>query len=157
YAHTKVDEITQQPLGIVHRDISPQNILVSYEGEVKITDFGIDDAENKLTETRPGIVKGKYSYMSPEQISGKTVDARTDVFALAIVLWEMLAMRRLFQGENEVDTIQRVKNCRIDLDLRQENSDVDEELDEIIKKALAKDARKRFKSAADFEKELRRY
>jgi len=157
YAHTKVDEITQQPLGIVHRDISPQNILVSYEGEIKVTDFGIADAESKLTETRPGIVKGKYSYMSPEQISAKQVDARTDVFALSIVLWEMLAMRRLFQGENEVDTIQRVKNCKIDVELRQVNPDVDEELDLIVKKGLARDTKKRYKNAAEFEKELRRH
>jgi serine/threonine protein kinase len=157
FAHTKVDEITQQPLGIVHRDISPQNILVSFEGECKVTDFGIADAESKLTETRPGIVKGKYSYMSPEQISAKPVDARTDVFALSIALWEMLAMRRLFQGENEVDTIQRVKNCRIDFDLRQLNPEVDEELDQIVKKALAKDPKKRYKSAYDFEKDLRRH
>jgi len=157
YAHTKVDEITQQPLGIVHRDISPQNILVSFEGEVKVTDFGIADAESKLTETRPGIVKGKYSYMSPEQIAAKPVDARTDVFALSIVLWEMLAMRRLFQGENEVDTIQRVKNCKIEQDLRQLCPEVDEELDQIVRRGLAKDPRKRYKTAADFEKDLRRY
>ena len=73
YAHTKVDEITQQALGIVHRDISPQNILVSFEGEIKVTDFGIADAESKLTETRPGIVKGKYSYMSQSVPSRWTV------------------------------------------------------------------------------------
>ena len=157
FAHTKVDEITQQPLGIVHRDISPQNILVSFEGECKVTDFGIADAESKLTETRPGIVKGKYSYMSPEQISAKPVDARTDVFALSIVLWEMLSMRRLFHGENEVDTIQRVRNCRIDLELRQLNPEVDEELDQIIKKGLAKDPKKRYKTAHEFEKDLRRH
>lgn len=157
YAHTKVDEISQQPLGIVHRDISPQNILVSYEGECKVTDFGIADAESKLTETRPGIVKGKYSYMSPEQISAKPVDARTDVFALSIVLWEMLAMRRLFQGENEVDTIQRVRNCRIDHEIRQLNPDVDDELEQIVKKGLAKDTKKRYRTAHEFEKDLRRY
>ncbi len=157
YAHTKVDEITQLPLGIVHRDISPQNILVSYDGEVKVTDFGIADAESKITETRPGIVKGKYSYMSPEQISAKEVDARTDVFALSIVLWEMLGMKRLFQGESEVDTIQRVKNCVITQELRELNPEVDQDLDEIIKKGLAKDPKKRYKSAADFEKDLRRY
>ena len=157
YAHTKIDEITQQPLGIVHRDISPQNILVSYEGEVKVTDFGIADAESKITETRPGTVKGKYSYMSPEQISSKTVDARTDVFALSIVLWEMLAMRRLFQGENEVETIQRVKNCKIEFELTDLNKQIDEELDSIVKKGLAKDVKKRYRSAADFEKDLRRY
>ncbi|MBM4252379.1 MAG: serine/threonine protein kinase [Deltaproteobacteria bacterium] len=157
YAHTKIDEITQQALGIVHRDISPQNILVSFEGEVKVTDFGIADAESKLTDTRPGVVKGKYSYMSPEQISAKPVDQRTDIFALSIVFWEMLAMKRLFQGENEVDTIQRVKSCRIEADLRQLNPEVDEELDLIIKKGLAKDPKKRYRSAADLEKEIRRY
>lgn len=157
FAHTKIDEITNQPLGIVHRDISPQNILVSYEGEVKVTDFGIADAENKLTETRPGIVKGKYSYMSPEQISAKDVDARTDVFALVIVLWEMLTMRRLFQGDNEVDTIQRVKNCRIDYELKALNPEVDDELEALVKKGLAKDLRKRHKSAGELEKDLRRF
>ncbi len=157
YAHTKIDEITQQPLGIVHRDISPQNILVSYEGEVKVTDFGIADAESKITETRPGTVKGKYSYMSPEQISSKTVDARTDVFALSIVLWEMLAMRRLFQGENEVETIQKVKNCKIDLELSELNKEIDSDLDTIVKRGLAKDLKKRYRSAGDFEKDLRRY
>ena len=157
YAHTKTDEISQQPLGIVHRDISPQNILVSFEGEIKVTDFGIADAESKLTDTRPGVVKGKYSYMSPEQISAKPVDQRTDIFALSIVFWEMLAMRRLFQGENEVDTITKVKNCRIDFELRQLNPEVDEELDAIIKKGLARDPKKRYRTAADLEKELRRY
>ncbi len=158
FAHTKVDEVTRQPLGIVHRDISPQNILVSYEGEVKVTDFGIADADNKMTETRPGIVKGKYSYMSPEQIQGKRdVDARTDVFALAIVLWEMLAMRRLFNGANDAETIQRVRNCKIDVDIRQINKDVDEDLEKILKLGLAKDVKKRFKSAGELERALRQY
>ncbi len=110
-----------------------------------------------MTETRPGIVKGKYSYMSPEQISAKPVDCRTDIFALSIVLWEMLAMRRLFHGENEVDTIQRVKNCRIDVELRDLNKEVDEELDLILRKGLAKDPKKRYRTAGDFEKDLRRY
>jgi hypothetical protein len=95
--------------------------------------------------------------MSPEQISAKAVDARTDVFALGIVLWEMLAMRRLFQGDNEVDTIQRVKNCKIDHDLRQLNPEVDDELDAIVKKALAKDPKRRYLTAAEYEKDLRRY
>ena len=157
YAHVKTDEITQQALGIVHRDISPQNILVSFEGEVKVTDFGIADADSKLTETRPGVVKGKYSYMSPEQISAKPVDARTDVFALSIVLWEMIAMKRLFQGQNEVDTIQKVRSCRIDHDIRQLNNEVDENLERILKQGLARDAKKRFASAGELEKALRRY
>jgi len=157
YSHTKVDEITQKPLEIVHRDISPQNILLSYEGEVKITDFGIADAESKMTETKPGVVKGKYAYMSPEQIAGKSVDGRTDVFALAVVLWEMLAMRRLFAAENEVDTIQLVKNCKIPETPKQANPEVDNELDDITMRALARDSRKRYNTAEEFEKDLRRY
>ena len=157
YAHTKIDDVTGKELKIVHRDISPQNILVSYSGEVKVTDFGIAQAGSKLTETKPGIVKGKYAYMSPEQISAKNVDAKTDIFALSVVLWEMLAMRRLFQSETEVETIQRVKNCRIDFDIRRLNNDVDDELDAIIKKGLAKDAKKRYGTAADFEKDIRRF
>jgi serine/threonine protein kinase len=89
YAHTRKDDITGRALNIVHRDISPQNILISWEGEVKVTDFGIAAAERdfKQTETKAGIVKGKYSYMSPEQISGKKCDAKTDIFALSVVLW----------------------------------------------------------------------
>ena len=157
YAHGKVDELEGTPLEIVHRDISPQNILVSFEGEVKVTDFGIADADDKSTETRPGIVKGKYSYMSPEQISAKAVDARTDVFALAIVLWETLAMRRLFQGENEVLTIQKVRSCQIEYDIRSLNQNVDQELNAIVERGLKKDPRERFASAGEMERALRKY
>lgn len=159
YAHTRADEITQKPLGIVHRDISPQNILLSFEGEVKVTDFGIAATQSdfRQTETKAGIVKGKYSYMSPEQISAKGVDARTDVFALSVVLWEMLAMRRLFSSDNEVETIELVRNCRIGVRLKDVNKNVDEELEAIVSRGLAKDPRKRFQSAEEFEKDLRRY
>ncbi len=157
YAHTKVDELTRQHLGIVHRDVSPQNILVSFEGEVKITDFGIADADGKQTETKPGIVKGKYSYMSPEQVTAKDLDARSDVFSLAIVLWEMLAMRRLFAGKNEVDTIRKVQACEISFDLRAENPEVDERLLKIVNRGLSRDRKKRYPSARDFEKDLRKY
>lgn len=160
YAHTKIDDITQKPVKIVHRDISPQNILVSFEGEAKITDFGIAQAKSKSTETKPGIVKGKYSYMSPEQIMGKLVDARTDVFALGIVLWEMVAMERLFHAENDVITIQKVKNCeikRIPRGAKRSESEVDDELEAIILQSLQKDLKKRFKDAKQFEVALRKY
>lgn len=157
YAHTKADEITKEALGIVHRDISPQNILISYEGEVKITDFGIASAENKITETRPGVVKGKYSYMSPEQVAAKPLDGRSDIFSLAIVLWEALAMKRLFAGQTEVESIRRVQNCEINYDLRVLNKDVDDELYSIVMKGLAKERKHRYQSAAAFEKDLLRY
>ncbi len=157
YAHTKLDDITGKPIGIIHRDISPQNIIVSFEGEIKVTDFGIADANNKATETQPGIVKGKYAYMSPEQISAQPLDARTDIFALSIILWEMLAMRRLFQGDSEIDTIQHVKTCHIPLDLRQLNPLVDDELAAIIAKGLEKNPQMRYLNAQEFEKTLRHY
>ena len=157
YAHTKSDEITKEALGIVHRDISPQNLLLSYEGEVKITDFGIASAENKITETRPGVVKGKYSYMSPEQVAAKPLDGRSDIFSLAIVLWECLAMKRLFAGQTEVESIRKVQNCDISHDLKELNPEVDEELYNIVMKGLAKERKQRYQSAAAFEKDLLRY
>jgi len=157
YAHTKNDEITNEALGIVHRDISPQNILISYEGDVKITDFGIASAENKLTETRPGVVKGKYSYMSPEQVAAKPLDGRSDVFSLAIVLWETLAMKRLFSGASEVESIRKVQNCEILYDISELNPEVDQELKQIVMKGLSKDRKQRYQTAAAFEKDLLRY
>ncbi len=157
YAHTKNDEITNEPLGIVHRDISPQNILISYEGDVKITDFGIASAENKLTETRPGVVKGKYSYMSPEQVAAKQLDGRSDVFSLAIVLWETLAMKRLFAGMTEVESIRKVQNCEIPYDICELNPEVDGELRALLMKGLSKDRKQRYQTAAAFEKDLLRY
>ena len=157
YAHTKTDEITSEALGIVHRDVSPQNILISYEGDVKITDFGIASAENKLTETKPGVVKGKYSYMSPEQVAAKPLDGRSDVFSLAVVLWETLAMKRLFAGMSEVESIRKVQNCEIPYDICELNPEVDKELKAIVLKGLAKDRKDRYQTAAAFEKDLSRY
>lgn len=157
YAHTRVDEITRKPLEIVHRDISPQNLLLSYEGEVKVIDFGIAKFESRNQETKPGVVKGKYSYMSPEQVTAKPLDARTDIFSLAVVLWEILAMKRLFAGESEVETIRNVQNCSISANLQELNKSVDDALLQIILKGLAKDRKRRYQSAAAFEKDLLRY
>ena len=157
YAHSKIDPVTRKPLEIVHRDISPQNLLVSYEGEVKVIDFGIAKFEADGMETKPGVVKGKYSYMSPEQVTAKGLDPRTDVFSLSIVFWEALAMKRLFAGETEVDTIKNVQNAVISKSLQDLNQDVDADLMQIIYKGLAKDRSKRYQSAAAFEKDLQRY
>ena len=157
HAHNVTDKITGKHLGVVHRDISPQNILISFDGETKVTDFGIAEADSKLNETKPGIVKGKYSYMSPEQIMAKPVDHRTDIFALGIVLWEALGMKRLFQGINEVETIQLVKNCKIKKDLKELNPNVDDILMNIVNKALKKDLKERYQSCSDLEQDLRRY
>lgn len=159
YAHQRHDDISGRPLEIVHRDISPQNVLISFNGEVKVTDFGIASADRdfKNTETRAGIVKGKYSYMSPEQISAKKVNARSDIFALSIVLWEVLAMRRMFTADSEVDVIESVKNCRFPGRLSEFNSEVSEELEAIVLKGLAKDPAKRFGSMDEFERCIRAF
>lgn len=157
YAHTKTDDITGKPLDIIHRDISPQNILISFEGEVKLIDFGIANFESKMNDTRPGVVKGKYSYMSPEQVLAKPLDFRTDIFSLSIVLWEALAMRRLFAAPTEVETIRNVQSCIIPYDLKILNKDVDDELQNIILKGLHPNKKQRYSSANLLEKELTKY
>jgi serine/threonine protein kinase len=157
FVHKSKDYETGKDLGIVHRDISPQNILISFEGEVKVTDFGIADAESKLVETRTGAVKGKYSYMSPEQIGGESVDLKTDIFALGVVLWESLTMKRLFTGDSDVETIQNVSNRIIKNNIKDINELVDNNLEKIILKCLEKDASLRYNSALSLEKDLRLY
>lgn len=157
YTHIKKDDLTGKPLDLIHRDVSPQNILIGFEGDVKLTDFGIAHFESKSVETQPGVVKGKYAYMSPEQVKGLKLDYQTDVYSLAVVMWEALAMKRLFCGETEIDTIKNVQECKIRYNLRDLNSSVDQELYEIIMKELSVDKDKRFSSAASFEKALLKY
>ncbi len=159
YAHTRRDDVSGKALNIVHRDISPQNILISWEGEVKITDFGIAAADRdfKQTETKAGIVKGKYSYMSPEQISGKKCDPRTDVFALSIVLWEMLTMHRMFTSDNEFEVIEMVRNCNIPLRMRDVNSNIPEDVEALVLRGLSKDPRRRYETMEVFERTIRAY
>ena len=99
-----------EPLHLVHRDVTPHNVLLSFDGAVKLTDFGIAKASNKLTQ--PGVLKGKFAYMSPEQSRGEAVDARTDVFALGVVVWEMLTGGRLYDGDTELALLRRVSSPR---------------------------------------------
>ncbi|PKN31616.1 MAG: serine/threonine protein kinase, partial [Deltaproteobacteria bacterium HGW-Deltaproteobacteria-20] len=106
-AHGLTDDYGKR-LGLVHRDVSPQNILVGLDGTARITDFGVARAASRLHATKVGQLKGKLAYMAPEQARGGEVDARTDVFAAGIVLWEALTMRRLFRGDNEAATLNRV-------------------------------------------------
>src|SRR5262249_7093485 len=101
YAHSRVDESTGKPLRVVHRDVSPQNILVSFEGSVKLVDFGIAKAADQASLTRSGAIKGKFAYMSPEQASGKLLDHRSDIFALGLVLYELLTGVRPIKREND--------------------------------------------------------
>ena len=110
YAH-KLCDFTGRPLGMVHRDVSPQNILVTYDGDAKVVDFGIAKAANKVAQTRAGVLKGKYSYMSPEQALGDAIDHRTDIFALGIILYETTTGTRLFKRHNELATLQAIIKC----------------------------------------------
>jgi serine/threonine protein kinase len=148
YAHSLTDE-SGRPLGMIHRDVSPSNIMLSYEGAVKLLDFGIAKALGEAPEdTKTGTMKGKYAYMAPEQTEGENVDHRIDIFSCGIVLHEVLTGRRLFKGSNDVLTIERVRRCEVPPPSRQ-NPAVPPELDAIVLKALAKDRDQRFANAAD--------
>ncbi|TNF30049.1 MAG: serine/threonine protein kinase [Deltaproteobacteria bacterium] len=147
HAHTKKDS-AGKPLRIVHRDLSPPNVLVSKSGEVKITDFGLAKATSQLTKTDPGIVKGKYSYLSPEVTEGKAADHRADLFAAGIVTWELLANRRLFLAKTDVETVELVRKAEVP-PLSKFNKDVTPEFERIVMRALARDPKKRFTSARE--------
>ena len=148
YAHEQLDPATQKPLGLVHRDISPQNILVSRAGEVKVTDFGVAKASTHQTKTRTGIIKGKVAYMSPEQCLGEVVDCRTDVFALGIVLYELLTRRRLFREKSDLLIMQKITGEDVPPPSTV-NKEADAELDAICKKALARKREERYQTAAE--------
>ncbi|GAB4201226.1 MAG: hypothetical protein OHK0013_12980 [Sandaracinaceae bacterium] len=144
-----------QPLEIVHRDISPQNILVDVAGRVRITDFGVARALERATHTQSGEVKGKIGYFAPEQVRGKNIDRRTDVYALGIVAWETLAGRRLFAGDNPAQTLDMVMNMTVPR-LDALRSDVPRALADAVAHALQRDIERRTASAGDFADELRR-
>jgi serine/threonine protein kinase len=152
YAHTRKDD-RGVPLGIVHRDISPDNVLISYEGQVKIVDFGIAKArELRGFNTEPGVVKGKFLFFSPEQARGEEVDARTDVWATGIVLYELLCGKLPVDGPQYV-ALSKIVNGEFPPP-RQLNSDLPPELDAIVMKALAVDRERRFESCHAFENAL---
>jgi serine/threonine-protein kinase len=140
-------------LEVVHRDISPPNILISRDGEVKITDFGLAKAVIQIEHTDPGIVKGKFGYLSPEAALGETVDLRTDIFAVGILLWEMLAGKRLFLGETDIKTLEQVRAANIP----KPRPDIPKGLEEIILKTLARDRDNRFQSAQEMGSALARF
>ena len=149
YAHVLPDAETGRPLGIVHRDISPPNILISWHGEVKLTDFGLAKATTQLESTDPGVVKGKYSYLSPEAARGEEIDFRADLFSTAILAFEMLTGRRLFRGKNDYQTIALVRACDVP-SLRSYNPAVPVDLEAILLKALSKDIKDRYQNAESF-------
>ncbi len=152
YAHRKKGT-DNETLNIIHRDISPQNILVSYEGEVKLVDFGIAKAAFRSSETKSGVFKGKIPYMSPEQVMGGTVDQRSDIFSLGIVLYELLTGQRIFRGESEFRLIEEVKSSSISPP-SQLASVIPEKVDAIVLKALERDPDKRYQTAEELYEEL---
>lgn len=157
YAHTLHHEKTGEPLGLVHRDISPQNIMISYNGDVKIVDFGIAKVTTSNSETtKVGVLKGKFGYMSPEQAQGMPIDARTDVFALGIVLFELVTQRRLFSSDDDLKTLQLVREAKVPKPSKY-NPSVDEALDQIIMKALSKEKAYRYDTAQDMYRDLLKF
>jgi len=155
HAHEARDE-EGECLNIVHRDVSPPNVMVSKQGEVKITDFGLAKAVSHLEATDPGVVKGKFSYLSPEAAEGKSVDARSDIFSCGIILHEMLTGRRLFMGKTDLETVELIRKCEIP-PASSLNPDVNRDLDEIVARTLAKDRKRRFQSARDMGDALARF
>ncbi len=156
YAHSLQDEKNHKDLNIVHRDISPQNIMLSYNGHVKLVDFGIAKAANAGESTRAGVLKGKFGYMSPEQATGSQVDKRTDIFALGVVLFEMLTQKRLFATDDEFKTLQLVKECNVPRPSKY-NPSVDTTLDNIVLKALKKEKSERYATAGDLARALSQF
>jgi len=152
YAHRKRD-FDNRELGLVHRDVSPQNVLISYEGDIKLCDFGIVKAVAKASKTQMGALKGKLQYMSPEQAWGRVVDARSDIFSLGSVLFEMLTGRRLFAGESEISVLEAVRECRIQ-SVREVDPTIPEGVGAIVRRALAKDPDDRYQTAGEMQKEL---
>ncbi len=154
YAHRKKDDRGQK-MKIVHRDVSPQNILISFEGDVKLTDFGIAKAATKATAHESGALRGKLLYMSPEQAWGKPMDRRSDIFSLGLVLYEMLTDQRPFLGTSELSILEMVRQCQIAAP-SSVNPAIPEELERATMKALARDPEQRYDDAAEMQKDLER-
>lgn len=154
YAHRKTDAQGAR-LNIVHRDISPQNIIISYEGEVKLLDFGIAKAASKISKTEAGVLKGKFSYMSPEQASGKPIDQTSDIYAIGVILHELLTSDRLFRSKSDVETLEKVKAGLV-LPPSEKNPLVPAVLDQICLKALSKDRSTRYQTAGEMLQDLQR-
>ncbi len=152
HAHNTTD-FEDRDLGLVHRDVSPPNVLISSDGDVKLCDFGIAKALSKAAQTRDGLLKGKLKYMSPEQGSGGEVDHRSDIFSLGLVLYEMLTGQKVFDGSSEAEILEQVRDPKVAAP-SELNPEVPPDVDRIVLKALDPDPESRYQSAADFEHDL---
>ncbi len=155
YAHNKKDKYNRE-LHIVHRDVSPPNILVSFEGEVKLIDFGVAKAAGRASRTQAGILKGKFGYMSPEQVRGMPLDRRSDVFSVGVVLFEILTGTRLFQAETDFATLEKVRAVDVPRPSSL-NPEIPKPLENIIYKALARESEQRYQSAIELHDELQAF
>jgi serine/threonine-protein kinase len=144
-----------EPLNVVHRDVSPHNLFVTFDGHVKVVDFGIASAENQLHETATGHVKGKFAYMAPEQLQGKAVDRRADIWSVGVVAWEMLTRRRLFRRRTTMETLFATTSDEVvapsSIDPR-----IPPEVDQVVLRALERNRSRRFSTAREMGRELRR-
>ena len=152
YAHRKRD-FEGREMALVHRDVSPQNVLISFDGDVKLCDFGIAKAVSKAGQTQMGALKGKLQYMSPEQARGNLVDARSDIFSLATVLFEMLTGQRLFDGDSEMSVLEAVRQVKV-RPPRQVDPAIPREIDDLVMHALAGRPEDRFQTAGELEQRL---
>jgi TonB family protein len=152
YAHRKQD-FEDRDLGLVHRDVSPQNVLISNDGDIKLCDFGIAKAASKASHTRAGALKGKLQYMSPEQAWGKSIDHRSDIFSLGLVLYEMLTGKKVFAGDSELSILEQVRNPKVTLP-SEVNPDIPQDVEQVVLRALQLDPADRYQSARDFQNDL---
>ncbi len=142
-----------EKLNLVHRDVTPHNLFVTYEGATKVVDFGIAKCSSRMSSTRAGTLKGKLAYMSPEQVHGEAIDRRTDIFALGVVLWELTTGRRLFRADSDLGTLAKVRECDIPKPSRLVQA-YPLDLEDIVMKALAKKPQERFATARELSRAL---
>lgn len=154
YIHNKKDAVGRA-MGVVHRDVSPQNIILSYAGHIKIIDFGVAKAHNKEGKTESGVLKGKFAYMSPEQARSDHIDSRSDIFSLGTLLWEMATGERLFKRATNRETVLAIQNTK-PTDASRVRRDIPSAFDKIIKKALQKNPKNRYQDASDMVIDLER-
>ncbi|MFO7713063.1 serine/threonine protein kinase [Desulfosarcina sp.] len=153
YSHSRKDDKTGKPLNIVHRDISPQNILISLNGEVKLSDFGISKATSEPSLTQAGVIKGKLSYLSPEQAMGQAVNHQIDIYALGLVFYEILSGSRLYRFANDIEAIRTIPQMTI-APIIDQRPDIPQGLNDIVMKCLEKSTVRRYQSAQELHDDL---